>query len=79
MNWDDINLSLLGFFGAAGLGLTLLIQLLKQLPELIAAIRKTVDAVRRREPAEPRDPAAPQPEEPAGPEADEPAEPGSHE
>ncbi|MFF4038442.1 hypothetical protein [Streptomyces sp. NPDC001816] len=73
MNWDHINLSLIGFFGAVGLGLTLLLQTLKQLPEIIVAIRKTVDAVRRRGSGEPESGDLP------GPEPDEPTEPGQHE
>lgn len=73
MNWDHINLSLIGFFGAVGLGLTLLLQILKQLPAIIVALYKTGDAVRRRGPGEPESGDLPDPE------ADEPTGPGQHE
>lgn len=46
MDWNSLTLTVLAVFGLLSLVVTLLVQLVKQLPELIRAIREMLTALK---------------------------------
>ncbi|MFJ3547660.1 hypothetical protein [Streptomyces sp. NPDC090114] len=46
MDWNSITLTVLAVFGLLSLVVTLLVQLIKQLPELIGAVREMTSALK---------------------------------
>lgn len=46
MDWNSLTLTVLAVFGLLSLVVTLLIQLIKQLPELIGAVREMMSALK---------------------------------
>ncbi|MET9107623.1 hypothetical protein [Streptomyces zhihengii] len=46
MDWNSLTLTVLAVFGLLSLVVTLLIQLIKQLPELIRAVREMLAALK---------------------------------
>ncbi|MFD8845815.1 hypothetical protein [Streptomyces pseudogriseolus] len=46
MDWNSLTLTVLAVFGLLSLVVTLLVQLIKQLPELIGAVREMMSALK---------------------------------
>ncbi|MFF7868976.1 hypothetical protein ACFZCT_21300 [Streptomyces qaidamensis] len=46
MDWNSLTLTVLAVFGLLSLVVTLLVQLIKQLPELIRAVREMLSALK---------------------------------
>lgn len=46
MDWNSLTLTVLAVFGLLSLVVTLLVQLIKQLPELIHAVREMMSALK---------------------------------